>query len=138
MTPIKKTQPSSHDAFVGNWKPTKNDTLAKRGPTFGTTMNILYGDLVCGQGDIDAMNTIISHYLYYLDLMGVSREQAGPNDQLTCAEQVAFNPSKPASTASSWGLKMTFGAQLPLLFDGLVLSRKEPLRIRLGQLSYLL
>ncbi|KAJ0093531.1 hypothetical protein Patl1_26218 [Pistacia atlantica] len=101
MTPIKKTQPSSHDAFVGNWKPTKNDTLSKRGANFGTTMNILYGDLVCGQGDIDPMNNIISHYLYYLDLMGVGREEAGPNEELTCAEQVAFNPSKPTSTASS-------------------------------------
>ncbi|KAI4364667.1 hypothetical protein MLD38_020725 [Melastoma candidum] len=102
MTPTRKSQPSAHDVFVGNWKPTKNDTLAKRVPGFGTTMNILYGDRVCGQGDIDSMNTIISHYLYYLDLMGVGREEAGPNDILSCAEQLPFNPSAPAaSTASS-------------------------------------
>ncbi|KAK6146296.1 hypothetical protein DH2020_020165 [Rehmannia glutinosa] len=87
MTPIKKGQPSCHDAFVGNWKPTKNDTLAKRVPGFGTTMNIMYGDLVCGQGDIDPMNNLISHYQYYLDLMGVGREQAGPHEVLACAEQ---------------------------------------------------
>ncbi|KAK9997648.1 hypothetical protein SO802_022334 [Lithocarpus litseifolius] len=84
--------PSAHDAFVGNWKPTKNDTLSKRVPGFGATMNILYAERTCGQGDIDAMNTIISHYLYYLDLLGVGREQAGPNEVLSCAEQVAFNP----------------------------------------------
>ncbi|KAA8527308.1 hypothetical protein F0562_034595 [Nyssa sinensis] len=42
MTPIKKSQPSAHDVFVGKWKPTKNDTLAKRFPGFGTTMNVLY------------------------------------------------------------------------------------------------
>ncbi|KAI4378054.1 hypothetical protein MLD38_015594 [Melastoma candidum] len=102
MTPIKKSQPSAHDVFVGNWKPTKNDTLAKRVPGFGSTMNILYGDRVCGQGDIDSMNTIISQYLYYLDLLGVGREEAGPHDILSCAEQVPFNPSTPAtSTASS-------------------------------------
>lgn len=101
MTPIKKSQPSAHDAFVGNWKPTKNDTLAKRVPGFGATMNILYGDLVCGQGDIDAMNNIISHYQYYLDLMGVGREEAGPHDVLTCAEQIPFNPSNSNPTASS-------------------------------------
>ncbi|KAG2722320.1 hypothetical protein I3843_02G108200 [Carya illinoinensis] len=101
MTPIKKSQPSAHDAFVGNWKPTKNDTLAKRGPGFGTTMNILYGDFLCGKGDIDSMNVIISHYLYYLDLMGVGREEAGPNEVLSCAEQVAFNPSTSPSAASS-------------------------------------
>lgn len=101
MTPMKKSQPSAHDAFVGNWKPTKNDTLEHRIPGFGTTMNILYGELVCGQGEIDPMNNIISHYLYYLDLLGVGREQAGPNEVLSCAEQVAFNPSSPTTSASS-------------------------------------
>ncbi|XWS16670.1 hypothetical protein CRYUN_Cryun34aG0111000 [Craigia yunnanensis] len=101
MTPIKKSQPSAHDIFVGNWKPTKNDTLAERGPTFGSTMNVLYGDFTCGQGDIDPMNTIISHYQYFLDLMGIGREQAGPHDGLTCAEQVAFNPTPAPKTASS-------------------------------------
>lgn len=83
MNPVKKGQPSAHDAFVGNWKPTKNDTLSKRVPGFGTTMNILYGDNVCNQGDIDSMNNIISHYLYYLDLMGIGREEAGPHELLT-------------------------------------------------------
>jgi hypothetical protein len=100
MTPIKKSQPSAHDVFVGNWKPTKNDTLSKRVPGFGATMNILYGERTCGQGDIDPMNTIISHYLYYLDLLGVGREEAGPNEVLSCAEQVAFNPST-VKTATS-------------------------------------
>lgn len=102
MTAVKKDQPSAHDVFVGNWKPTKNDTLSKRVPGFGATMNILYGELTCGQGDIDAMNNIISHYLYYLDLMGVGREEAaGPHDSLTCAEQKAFNPSTASPAASS-------------------------------------
>ncbi|KAL5167557.1 Chitinase-like protein 1 [Glycine soja] len=100
MTPMKKSQPSAHDAFVGNWKPTKNDTMENRLPGFGTTMNILYGDGVCGQGDVDSMNNIVSHYQYYLDLLGVGREQAGPHEILTCAEQVPFNPSsKPASSS---------------------------------------
>jgi hypothetical protein len=99
MTPEKKHQPSAHDAFVGNWKPTKNDTLGKRVPGFGTTMNVLYGDSVCGQGDGDSMNNIISHYLYYLDLMGVGREEAGPHDVLSCAEQVPFNPSSSSSSS---------------------------------------
>ncbi|TXG72912.1 hypothetical protein EZV62_001491 [Acer yangbiense] len=101
MTPVKKNQPSAHDIFVGNWKPSKNDTLAKRTPTFGTTMNVLYGDFVCGKGDVDAMNNIVSHYLYYLDLMGIGREEAGPHDELSCAEQKAFNPTSTTTTASS-------------------------------------
>lgn len=100
MTPLKKGQPSAHQVFVGDWKPTKNDTLSKRVPGFGATMNILYGDGVCGKGDIDDMNNIMSHYLYYLDLMGVGREEAGPSETLTCAEQKAFNPSNPGSSSS--------------------------------------
>nr|AZH68438.1 chitinase-like protein 1 [Gastrodia elata] len=97
MNPIKKKQPSAHDVFVGNWKPTKNDTDAKRLPGFGATMNVLYGDQTCGQGFADSMNNIISHYQYYLDLMGVGRQNSG--DNLDCAEQVPFNPSyKSAST----------------------------------------
>ncbi|XP_062198447.1 chitinase-like protein 1 [Phragmites australis] len=91
MTPMKKKQPSAHDVFVGNWKPTKNDTLNKRLPGFGATMNVLYGDQICGNGFIDSMNVIISHYQYYLDLMGIGREHSGDNRD--CAEQVPFNPS---------------------------------------------
>ncbi|XP_030958743.1 chitinase-like protein 2, partial [Quercus lobata] len=93
MTPIKKHQPSAHNVFIGYWTPTKNDTLAKRVSGFGATMNVLYGDLICGQVDNNSMNNIISHYLHYLDLMGVGREEAGPHEVLSCAKQVAFNPS---------------------------------------------
>ncbi|PSS35705.1 Chitinase-like protein [Actinidia chinensis var. chinensis] len=89
----------AHDVFVGNWKPTKNDTLAKRTPGFGTTMNGLYGDQVCGKGDVDGMNSIVSHFLYYLDLLGVGREEAGPHEVLTCAKQKPFN-SAPTTTSS--------------------------------------
>lgn len=107
MTPVKEHQPSAHDVFVGNWKPTESDTLAKRVPGFGTTMNVLYGDVVCGQGhENEAMNNMISHYLYYLSRLGVAREEAGPHEVLSCAEQVAFNPS---SSSSPWPL---FGADI--------------------------
>ncbi|GMY20867.1 chitinase-like protein 2 [Fagus crenata] len=67
-------------------------------------MNVLYGDRVCGQGDNDSMNNIISHYLYYLDLMGVGREEAGPYDVLSCAEQVAFNPFSSSSPKALFGV----------------------------------
>ncbi|KAK4489109.1 hypothetical protein RD792_004903 [Penstemon davidsonii] len=99
ITPLKKGQPSAHEVFVGDWKPTKNDTLSKRLPGFGTTMNILYGENVCGQGDVDQMNVIISHYQYYLDLMGVGREEAGPHEVLACEEQVPFNPNTKSSSS---------------------------------------
>lgn len=100
MTPEKKHQPSAHEAFVGNWKPTKNDTLSKRVPGFGATMNVLYGDQVCGKGDDEHMNNMVSHYLYYLDLMGVGREEAGPHEVLSCAEQVPFNQASPSASTS--------------------------------------
>ena len=93
MMPIKKHHPSAHDAFLGTWTPPKNDTLAKRVSGFGTTINVLHGDLVCGHGGNESMDNIISHYLYYLDLMGVGREEAGSQEVLSCAKQVAFNPS---------------------------------------------
>ncbi|XP_068648335.1 chitinase-like protein 1 [Aristolochia californica] len=100
MKPIKKKQPSAHDVFVGNWKPTKNDTTVKKlVPGYGTTMNVLYGDVVCSQGDVEAMNNMISHYLYYLDLMGIGREAAGTHDVLSCAEQLPYNPSSSSSTS---------------------------------------
>ncbi|KAK1631924.1 hypothetical protein QYE76_006239 [Lolium multiflorum] len=91
MTPIKKKQPSAHEAFTGIWKPTKNDTLSNRLPGLGATMNLLYGESICGRGFIDPMNVIISHYQYYLDLMGFGRERSGLN--LHCAEQAPFNPA---------------------------------------------
>ncbi|CAH9108872.1 unnamed protein product [Cuscuta europaea] len=100
MKPLRKGKPSAHTILVNSWKPTKNDTLEKRVPGFGSTMNILYGDEVCGKGeDNDAMNNIISHYLYYLDLLGVGREEAGPHEFLTCAEQKAFYPSSTTSSS---------------------------------------
>ena len=97
MMPIKEHQPSAHEVIIGYWKPNRNDTLGKRVSGFGATMNILYGDLVCGQGDNESMNNIIAHYLYYLDLMGVNREETGPNEVLSCAKQVVFNPSSSSS-----------------------------------------
>ncbi|KAL9247100.1 hypothetical protein vseg_020566 [Gypsophila vaccaria] len=99
MTAIKKGQPSAHQAFTGDWKPTKNDTLSKRIPGLGTAMNVLFGDQLCGQGeDVEEMNNIISHYLYYSDLMGIGREKAGLN--VSCGQQKAFNPTKAPQTAS--------------------------------------
>ena len=97
MTPIIEHQPSAHDVFIGLQKPTKNDFLAKRVFGFGATMNVLYKDPVCGQGDNESMNNIISHYLYYLDLMGVGREEARPHEMVSCAEQIAFDPSSSLS-----------------------------------------
>ncbi|KAF3966103.1 hypothetical protein CMV_009762 [Castanea mollissima] len=97
MMPIKEHQPSAHEVIIDYWKPNKNDTLGKRVSGFGATMNILYGDLVCDQGDNESMNNIIAHYLYYLDLMGVNQEETGPNEVLSCAKQVVFNPSSSSS-----------------------------------------
>ncbi|XP_050275142.1 chitinase-like protein 2 [Quercus robur] len=94
MTPIKENQPSAHDVFIGNWKPTENENLANRVPGFGTTMNVLYGDLVCGKGNNEtSMNNIIDYYRHYLDRIGVNPNEAGPQELLSCADQVPFNPS---------------------------------------------
>ncbi|XP_043718991.1 chitinase-like protein 1 [Telopea speciosissima] len=98
MNSVKKKQPSAHQIFVGKWKPTKNDTLSNRVPGFGTTMNILYADQVCGQyGNMESMNNIINFYLNYLDLIGIGQDQAGPYQNLSCAQQEVFNPSTSSS-----------------------------------------
>ncbi|XP_065624494.1 chitinase-like protein 2 [Quercus suber] len=91
MTPIKEHQPSAHEVFIGTWTPTKSDNLVKRVSGFGATMNVLYGDLICGHGDNEYMNNIISHYLYYLDLMDIDREEVGPHEVLSCAKQVPWS-----------------------------------------------
>ena len=92
MTPIKENQPSAHDVFIGNWKPTENDNLAKRVSGFGTTMNVLYGNLVCGKGNNEkSMNIIIQYYRHYLDRIGANGNEAGPQELLSCADQVPFN-----------------------------------------------
>uniref|UniRef100_A0A0E0FAY8 chitinase n=1 Tax=Oryza meridionalis TaxID=40149 RepID=A0A0E0FAY8_9ORYZ len=91
MTPMKKKQLSAHDVSVGNWKPTKNHTLAKRLPGSGATMNMLYDDQIYSKGYIDDTNVFISNYQYNLDLMGVGRKHS--SDNYDCPEQVAFNPS---------------------------------------------
>ena len=103
MTPIKENQPSAHDVFIGNWKPTENDNLAKRVSGFGTTMNVLYGNLVCGKGNNEtSMNNIIDYYLRYLDRIGVNPNKAGPHELLSCADQVPFNI--PPVAKSPWAL----------------------------------
>ena len=91
MTPIMEHQPSARNVFTSYWKPTKGDSPAKRVSSFGATINVLYGDLVCSQGYNEFMKNINTHYLYYLDLMGVGGEEARPHEELSSVEQVAFN-----------------------------------------------
>ncbi|KAH9303023.1 hypothetical protein KI387_014606, partial [Taxus chinensis] len=97
MNPIKVKQPSAHDVMVGNWIPTKNDTASFREPGFGMTINVLDGGLECGKGDVEKMSRRVSHYMEFLDLLGVGRQFSGEN--LDCGQQVPLNPV--ASSASS-------------------------------------
>ncbi|CAI9094993.1 OLC1v1030842C1 [Oldenlandia corymbosa var. corymbosa] len=93
MTPAEKGLPSPHEVFIGDWKPTKNDTLENRLPGFGSTMNLLYGENVCNKGDDATMGRYINHFLYYADLLGVGREKAGPHEVLTCEQSKQFKPA---------------------------------------------
>eukprot|EP00249_Psilotum_nudum_P013557 c24396_g1_i1 orf=500-1393(+) len=89
MTPMKKNQASCHDVMVGKWVPTKNDTYAYRTPGFGMTINILNGFVECGHGDDTRMIDRISHFLTFLDIIGVGRDNAGSN--LSCGLQGVLN-----------------------------------------------
>lgn len=63
MTPMKRKQPSAHDAFAGNWKPTKKDTLSKRYPGFGATMSVLcYIVLLADKSELAQVGFLLSVY----------------------------------------------------------------------------
>lgn len=97
MTPTKPKQPSAHDVMVGKWVPTKNDTASFRFPGFGMTINVLDGGLECGKGEVEKMSRRVSHYLHFLDLMGVGQDNSGLN--LDCGEQVPLNPVSDSSSS---------------------------------------
>ncbi|KAH7284121.1 hypothetical protein KP509_34G040100 [Ceratopteris richardii] len=78
MLPVRPKQPSCHDVMTGKWVPSKNDTANSIYPGFGMTINILNGFVECGHGDDIRMIDRISHYLLFLDLLGVGRDNAGP------------------------------------------------------------
>ncbi|KAH7424249.1 hypothetical protein KP509_12G097100 [Ceratopteris richardii] len=78
MLPMRPKQPSCHDVMTGKWVPTKNDTLNSIYPGFGMTINILNGFVECGHGDDIRMIDRVSHYLEFLELLGVGRDNAGP------------------------------------------------------------
>lgn len=65
MTPAK-TRPSPHQVMVGKWLPSKEDTLAKRLPGFGMTINIKASNGECGHGEDTRMQDRIGHYRYFL------------------------------------------------------------------------
>ena len=86
MTPIKENQPSAHDVFIGNWKPTKNDNLAKRVSGFGTTMNVLCGDLVCGKGNNEtSVNNIVR------DILDILAQCNKLKSNPTCTSSLRFS-----------------------------------------------
>ena len=101
MTQMKKQQPSVRDVFVGNRKPTKNDTLSEGylalEPPWTFSMETKSAVRVTSM----TRNNIISHYQYYRDLMSAGRGYS--RDNLDCAEQVPFNPS--LKSESSWAIK---------------------------------
>lgn len=78
MLPVKPKQPSCHEVMTGEWVPSKNDTANSLYPGFGMTINILNGFVECGHGDDTRMIDRESHYLTFLNLLGVGQDNAGP------------------------------------------------------------
>ncbi|KAK8525372.1 hypothetical protein V6N12_014067 [Hibiscus sabdariffa] len=87
--PLEVDDTGEETPAFGNWKPTKNDTLGKRVGGFGTTMNVLYGDEVCGKGDSESPL-----------LPRPCGSRPGPHDVLTCEEQQPFTVSPSSATSS--------------------------------------
>ena len=78
MLPVREKQPSCHDVMTGKWTPSKNDSVNNITPGFGMTINILNGFVECGHGEDIRMTDRISHYMTFLDLIGIGRDNAGP------------------------------------------------------------
>ncbi|KAK8984895.1 hypothetical protein V6N11_064441 [Hibiscus sabdariffa] len=89
FSPLEVDDTGEETPAFGNWKPTKNDTLGKRVGGFGTTMNVLYGDEVCGKGDSESPL-----------LPRPCGSRPGPHDVLTCEEQQPFTVSPSSATSS--------------------------------------
>jgi hypothetical protein len=65
MTPAL-TRPSPHQIMIGEWQPTKSDTMAHRLPGFGMTINVMAGDEECGHGEDPRMGDRIGTYQKFL------------------------------------------------------------------------
>jgi len=86
MTP-QTYKPSAHDVMTGKWQPNAADKAAGRTPGFGMTINIVNGQVECGQGEnIYSMNDRIGFYQYFLGKLGVS----DPNCACSCGKMKPY------------------------------------------------
>ncbi|MFZ5890860.1 MAG: chitinase [Myxococcota bacterium] len=79
MTP-QAPKPSAHDALLGIWVPTAEDTAAGRKPGFGMTINIINGGLECGFPSDDRVKDRVRFFQHFASLLGTT-----PGDNLECA-----------------------------------------------------
>jgi len=85
MTP-RDAKPSCHSVMVGEWSPSDRDRDQGRLPGFGTTTNIINGQLEC---NIKGDSRVEDRVLYcerYAKIFGVS-----PGDNLYCDKQKPFS-----------------------------------------------
>ena len=85
MTP-RDAKPSCHSVMVGEWSPSDRDRDQGRLPGFGTTTNIINGQLECNiKGDSRVEDRVL-YYERYAKIFGVS-----PGDNLYCDKQKPFS-----------------------------------------------
>ena len=85
MTP-RDAKPSCHSVMVGEWSPSDRDRDQGRLPGFGTTTNIINGQLECNiEGDSRVEDRVL-YYERYAKIFGVS-----PGDNLYCDKQKPFS-----------------------------------------------
>ncbi|MCO5612027.1 hypothetical protein L7F22_066289 [Adiantum nelumboides] len=119
MLPMRPKQPSCHDVMVGKWVPSKNDTRNSIYPGFGMTINILNGFVECGHGEDIRMIDRVSHYLEFLELLGVGRDNAGP--YTGCGlQKVLYSPFDKLSSSASSHVLCDCSVVLLLAFVGLL------------------
>jgi hypothetical protein len=86
MTP-QTAKPSAHDVMIGKWRPNAADKAANRIPGFGTTINIINGEVECNKGEnIFSMNDRVGFYQYFLKAFGI----ADTNCACSCGKMKPF------------------------------------------------
>ena len=73
----QKPKPSCHDVICGKWTPTADDSLLRRKPGFGMTINIINGGVECESQDPEIKGNRedrIGFYRRFAALLGTSTE----------------------------------------------------------------
>jgi len=105
MTP-HDTKPSMHNVMTGFFQPNDIDINAGLTATFGTTTNIVNGNVECSQStETQQATSRGEYYLKWLDFFGMPAEEG-----LGCADQMNYFPYAGSSDVAGYWAEEWSGA----------------------------